>query len=58
MNEATKREIRESCNLSATHFQVIMGKLRESKVIVNNKINPRFIPNITLFRHYKLQKYR
>ena len=28
------------------HFQVIMGKLRKSKIIVNGNINPRFIPNI------------
>lgn len=46
MNEATKREIRESCNLSATHFQVIMGKLRKARIIENNRINPKYIPNL------------
>ncbi len=46
MSEDVRRQVREECNLSLPHFQVIMGKLRESKVIVNNKINPRFIPNI------------
>jgi len=46
MSEDTKRKIRELCNLSTTHFQVIMGKLRKAKIIENNKINPKFIPNI------------
>jgi hypothetical protein len=47
MSEDTKKKIRESCNITLAHFQVIMGKLRRNKIIVNNKINPKFIPNIT-----------
>lgn len=46
MSEDIRKQVREECNLSLPHFQVIMGKLRENKVIVDNKINPRFIPNI------------
>lgn len=46
MGEVTKRKVREECNISLPHFQVIMGKLRKSKVIENGKINPRFIPNV------------
>ena len=46
MSEDTKRKVRDECNMTLPHFQVIMGKLRTSKVIINNKINPRFIPNI------------
>ena len=46
MGEVTKRKVREECNISLAHFQVIMGKLRKSKVIENGKINPKFIPNI------------
>lgn len=46
MSEVTKRKVREECNISLAHFQVIMGKLRKSRVIENGKINPRFIPNI------------
>lgn len=46
MSEVTKRKVREECNISLAHFQVIMGKLRKSKVIENGKINPKFIPNI------------
>lgn len=46
MSEDTKNKVREECNLKLPHFQVIMGKLRKSRVIEDNKINPRFIPNI------------
>ena len=47
MSEDTKRKVREDCQMSLAHFQVIMGKLRKNKVIIDNKINPRFIPQIT-----------
>lgn len=46
MSDDIKKEVREECNISLPHFQVIMGKLRENKLIVNNKVNPRYIPNI------------
>lgn len=46
MSDDIKKEVREECNISLPHFQVIMGKLRENKLIVDNKVNPRYIPNI------------
>lgn len=46
MNENTRKKVREECGIKLPHFQVILGKLRKNKVIVNGKINPRFIPNI------------
>lgn len=46
MSEDTKKKVREECNVKLPHFQVIMSKLRKSKVILDNKINPKFIPNI------------
>lgn len=46
MSEGTRKKVREECNITLPHFQVIMGKLRKSKVIIDNRINPRFIPNI------------
>lgn len=46
MSEDTKKKVREECNITISHFQVIMGKLRKNKVIINGRINPRFIPNI------------
>lgn len=44
MSKETKRKIREECGLAQAYFQIIMGKLRRAKVIVDNKINPKFIP--------------
>lgn len=46
MNEDTKRSIRETLDIKHPHFQVIMGKLRKAKVIIDNRINPRFIPSV------------
>lgn len=46
MSGDTKKKVREECNITLPHFQVIMGKLRKNKVIIDGKINPRFIPNI------------
>lgn len=47
MSEDSKKKIREEYKVTPAYFQVIMGKLRRNGLIVNNKINPRFIPNIT-----------
>lgn len=47
MGEDTKKKVREECNITLPHFQVIMGKLRKNNVIIDGKINPKFIPNIT-----------
>lgn len=44
MSEETKAKVREDCNISAAHFQVIMGKLRKNNVIKDNKINQKLIP--------------
>jgi hypothetical protein len=46
MNEDTKREIREMVGIGHQHFQVIMSKLRKTKVIIDNRLNPRFIPSV------------
>lgn len=46
MNEDTKRAIRESCEIKLPHFQVIMSKLRKAKVVIDNRLNPKFIPNV------------
>ena len=36
MNEDTKRQIREGVGIKHQHFQVIMSKLRKTKIIVDN----------------------
>lgn len=46
MSEDTKKKVREECDISLPHFQVIMGKLRRNKVIIDGKINPRYIPSV------------
>ena len=46
-SEDTKKKIREECNITLPHFQVVMGELRKSKFIDNNSINPKFIPNLS-----------
>lgn len=47
MSDDIKEKVLKECNMSSPHFQVIMGKLRKNNIIVDNKINPRFIPNIS-----------
>ncbi len=54
MGEDTKRKIREECNITQAHFQVIMTKLKKSKVIINNKINSKFIPHINDESNFQL----
>lgn len=46
MSADTKRRIRERCGLKESHFQVIWGLLRKKGVIVNNRINSSYIPDI------------
>lgn len=57
MNEDTKRQIREECDLSIAHFLVIMGKFKKHGVIVDNRINPKYIPNITEEKGFQLLFY-
>ena len=45
MSDRTKNKIIEACNITKSHFYVIMNNLRKSKVIVKNVLNPRLIPN-------------
>ena len=46
MSEDTKRKVQEECHITLSHFYVVMSKLRNNGIIVNNTINPRLIPNI------------
>ena len=46
MSEDTKKKVREECNITLPHFQVIMGKLRKNSIIVDGKLNPRYIPRV------------
>lgn len=53
-SEDGKRKLRRECNLSLPHFQVIMSHLRQKGLIVDNVVNPKFIPNITNTENFKL----
>lgn len=44
MSDDIKAKIKKECGISDAFFQVILGKLRKTNVIVNGKINSRFIP--------------
>jgi hypothetical protein len=44
MSEDIKAKIKEECNVSDAFFQVILGKLRKTGVIIEGKINSKFIP--------------
>lgn len=46
MSEDTKRKIREECGMSTTYFQSIMTKLKKSKVIIGDRLNPKFVPKM------------
>ena len=46
MSDDIKRKVREDCGISQAHFQVIMTKLKKSKIIENGRINPKFIPRL------------
>lgn len=46
MSEDTKAKLQKECNMTSQHFYVIMSSLRKHKVIVNNILNPRLIPNV------------
>lgn len=41
-----RKKVRTECNMPITSFQVIMCNLKKKKVIVDGKINKKFIPNI------------
>ena len=47
MSEESQRKLRQECNLTNQHFQVIKSKLKSKKFIVNDKINPKLIPDIS-----------
>lgn len=48
MSEDIKSKVKEECGVSDAFFQVILGKLRKTNIIINGKINPKYIPkNLT-----------
>lgn len=46
MSNDSKKQVRDMSGVTLQHFQVIMSKLKKNGLIVDDKINPKFIPNI------------
>lgn len=44
MSDEFQKKIRQDCNLTNQHFQVIKSKLKSKKFFINDKINSRLIP--------------
>lgn len=44
MSDDIKNKIKAECKVSNAFFQVILGKLKKTGIIINGKINPKFIP--------------
>lgn len=45
-NSESKIAIAKECNIKYSHLKVILSQLRKNGIIVNDKINRKFIPNI------------
>lgn len=44
MSEDIKAKVKAECGMSDAFFQVILGKLRKTNVIIDGRINPLLIP--------------
>ncbi len=45
-SDENKTNICKKCEIKTPHFQVIISNLKKKNVLVDNKLNKRFIPNI------------
>lgn len=46
MTNESKQIVKDRCGTTMQHFQVIMSKLKKNRVIIDGKLNPKFIPNL------------
>lgn len=46
MTDSVKRKIAEECNITVQHLYVVLSVLRKKKIVVNNALDSRLIPNI------------
>lgn len=48
MSDDIRNKVIEECHITLPHFYVVMNTLRKKKVIKDNLIDPRLIPNIRI----------
>lgn len=53
-SEETKRELREECGVSSSYFLILLCNLRKNKIVIDNTINPKFIPDLNTINQHKL----
>lgn len=53
-NDESKSIIKKECGISTTYYQVLIGALKRKKIIINNKFNPKYIPNLINGDQFKL----
>ena len=46
LSKDTQKEVIQDCGITLQYLQTTMSKFRKNGVIVNGRINPKFIPNI------------
>lgn len=46
LSESVRREVREECDITPSHFLVTISALKKSGFISDNKLNPRYIPSL------------
>jgi hypothetical protein len=46
LNKEAKEAVLKDCNMTNSHLNVILSSLRKHKVIVDNTIHPRMVPNL------------
>lgn len=46
MSQEMKTEVREECSMSLSQFRVLLSTLKQKKIIVDDKINLKYVPNI------------
>lgn len=50
MDDSTKKKVMKECHINLPHLYVVLSKLREQKVIINNTLNPKLIPNLSEYQ--------
>jgi hypothetical protein len=44
-SQKSRKDMRESLKMSQAHFQMVLAKLRENQVLVDDTLNPAYIPH-------------